>query len=99
MKSNGMRTLGFLIIVAVILLPLRLQVFIDAKPMPGSTGGIDPLTYGGSFSLERILGTMPVEADGSAHFEAPANRSLFLIALLVSAHQSSEIVPVTDNHC
>ena len=27
---------------------------------------MDPLTYGGSFTLERVLGTVPVEADGSA---------------------------------
>ena len=51
-----------------------------SKPI-NFTGGMDPLTYGGSFTLERILGTVPVEPDGSAHFEAPANRALFLIAL------------------
>jgi len=36
---------------------------------------------GGSFSLERVLGTVPVEEDGSAHFEAPALRPLFFVAL------------------
>ncbi|MHC5058592.1 MAG: HzsA-related protein [Planctomycetota bacterium] len=36
---------------------------------------------GGSFSLERILGTVPVEEDGSAHFLAPAVRPLFFVAL------------------
>jgi len=36
---------------------------------------------GGSFALERILGTVPVEADGSAHFEAPALRPLFFVAM------------------
>ncbi len=61
---------------------IRSLLVMESLPKPiNFTGGMDPLTYGGSFSLERILGTVPVEADGSAHFEAPANRSLFLIAL------------------
>lgn len=51
-----------------------------AKPI-NYTGGMDPLTYGGSFTLEKILGTVPVEADGSAFMELPANRSVFFIAL------------------
>ena len=42
---------------------------------------MDPLTYGGSFTLERVLGTVPVEQDGSAHMELPALRSLFFVAL------------------
>ena len=33
------------------------------------------------FFLNRILGTVPVEADGSAHFEAPAMRSLTFVSL------------------
>ncbi|MHC4406985.1 MAG: HzsA-related protein, partial [Planctomycetota bacterium] len=41
----------------------------------------EPTSYGGTFTLERILGTVPVEEDGSARFEVPANRTLFLIAL------------------
>jgi hypothetical protein len=39
------------------------------------------LTAGGSFSLSRVLGTVPVEPDGSASFEVPALRSVFLVAL------------------
>jgi hypothetical protein len=42
---------------------------------------MEPTSYGGTFTLERILGTVPVEEDGSAHFEVPANRALILIAL------------------
>jgi hypothetical protein len=42
---------------------------------------MDPLSYGGTFSLERVLGTVPVENDGSAYFEVPALRSIFLVAL------------------
>jgi hypothetical protein len=36
---------------------------------------------GGSFALERVIGTVPVEEDGSAHFKAPALRPLFFVAL------------------
>ena len=31
--------------------------------------------------MQRVLGTVPVEADGSAYFEVPALRSLFFVAL------------------
>jgi hypothetical protein len=31
--------------------------------------------------FERVVGTVPVEPDGSAHFQAPANRPLFFVAL------------------
>lgn len=51
-----------------------------AKPI-NYTGGMDPLSYGGTFTLERILGEVPVESDGSAFMEVPANRALFFIAL------------------
>ncbi|MBL7219521.1 MAG: PD40 domain-containing protein [Phycisphaerae bacterium] len=36
---------------------------------------------GGSFSLERVIGSVPIETDGSAHFEAPALRPIFFIAM------------------
>jgi hypothetical protein len=45
------------------------------------TGGMEPLSYGGTFTLERVLGTIPIEADGSAYAELPALRSLFFVAL------------------
>ncbi len=53
------------------------------KPLNYGTGLHDflPISHGGTFTLERILGTVPVEPDGSAYFELPANRPLFFIAL------------------
>jgi hypothetical protein len=55
---------------------------LESLPKPiNFTGGMDPLTYGGSFTLERVLGTVPVEPDGSAFVELPAMRSLFFVAL------------------
>jgi hypothetical protein len=50
------------------------------KPVQFS-GGQEPLTIGGTFTLHRILGTVPVEPDGSALFELPAGRPLFFAAL------------------
>ncbi|MHB1036772.1 MAG: HzsA-related protein [Pirellulales bacterium] len=45
------------------------------------SGGMEPLTLGGTFTMARILGTVPVEPDGSAYMELPALRSMFLVAL------------------
>lgn len=45
------------------------------------SGGMDQTSYTGTFNLERVLGTVPVEADGSASFIAPAGRPLFFVAL------------------
>jgi len=50
------------------------------KPVNFS-GGMEPLTVGGSFTLAQIVGTVPVEPDGSAFMELPALRSLFFVAL------------------
>ena len=55
---------------------------METLPKPiNYTGGMDPLTYGGTFTLTRYLGTVPVEEDGSAYFKAPALRPLFFVAL------------------
>ncbi len=55
---------------------------LEQLPKPlNFSGGQEPLTIGGTFALERILGTVPVESDGSAFFEVPAGRPLFLVAL------------------
>jgi hypothetical protein len=40
-----------------------------------------PITIGGTFTMARVLGTVPVEPDGSAYMQLPALRSLFLVAL------------------
>jgi len=61
---------------------IKQLLVLESLPKPiNFNGGMDPLTYGGSFTLERILGTVPVEEDGSAFFELPAKRSLFFVAL------------------
>ena len=61
---------------------IKKLMVMESLPKPiNYTGGMDPLTYGGSFTLTRYLGTVPVEDDGSAYFKAPALRSLFFVAL------------------
>lgn len=50
------------------------------KPINFS-GGMEPLTIGGSFTMAEILGTISVEDDGSAYAELPAMQSIFFVAL------------------
>ncbi|MBI5834211.1 MAG: hypothetical protein HZB16_18100 [Armatimonadetes bacterium] len=60
----------------------RLLVMEDlAKPANYHGGGTTPIAHGGSWTLKRILGTVPVERDGSAFFEVPAGRSVYFAAL------------------
>ncbi len=61
---------------------IKKLLVLESLPKPVNfTGGMDPLSYVGTFTLQRILGTVPVEDDGSAFFEAPALRSLLFVAL------------------
>jgi hypothetical protein len=61
---------------------IKKLLVLETLPMPiHYTGGMDPVSYGGTFTLERIVGTVPVEPDGSAYMELPALRSLFFVAL------------------
>ncbi len=61
---------------------IKKLLVMETLPMPiHYTGGMEPMSYGGTFTLERVVGTVPVEADGSAYFELPALRSFFFVAL------------------
>jgi hypothetical protein len=61
---------------------IRKLLVLEQLPKPVNfSGGSEPLTIGGSFALERVLGTVPVETDGSAYMEVPAGRALFFVAL------------------
>ena len=61
---------------------IKKLLVLETLPMPiHYTGGMEPISYGGTFTLERIVGTVPVEEDGSACFELPALRSFFFVAL------------------
>lgn len=55
---------------------------LENLPKPSSVHGLPgAVSMAGTFELHRILGTVPVEPDGSASFEAPALRALFFVAL------------------
>lgn len=55
---------------------------LELLPKPVNfSGGPDLVSWLGTFSLERVLGTVPVEPDGSACFEVPACRPIFFVAL------------------
>ena len=61
---------------------IKKLLILEVLPKPiNFSGGMDITTWNGSFNLERTIGTVPVEEDGSAHFTAPANRPLFFVAL------------------
>jgi mono/diheme cytochrome c family protein len=55
---------------------------LESLPKPvNHSGGMDMTSEIGTFTLERVVGTVPVEADGSANFLLPANRPMFFVAL------------------
>jgi len=61
---------------------IRKLLVLETLPKPVNfSGGMDAISPGGSFTIPRILGTVPVEPDGSACFEAPALRPIFFVAL------------------
>ena len=61
---------------------IKKLLIVETLPKPiNFTGGMDPMSYGGTFTLERVLGTVPVEEDGSANFVLPAKRPIFFVAL------------------
>ncbi|MBT3199467.1 MAG: hypothetical protein HN350_06080 [Phycisphaerales bacterium] len=61
---------------------IKKLLILESLPKPiNYTGSMEPMSYGGTFTLERVLGTVPVEQDGSANFNVPANRALILVAL------------------
>jgi hypothetical protein len=61
---------------------IRKLLILENLPKPVNyTGSMDPISYGGSYTLNRVLGTVPVEPDGSVHASVPSLRSLQLVAL------------------
>src|ERR1041385_3997977 len=61
---------------------IKKLLVLETLPMPVHyTGGMEPISYGGTFTLERIGGTVPVEADGSDYFALAAVGSFFFVAL------------------
>ena len=59
---------------------IKKLLVLEDLPKPGSKHGLAGF-HGGYLTLRRVLGTVPVEADGSASFEAPALRAVYFVAL------------------
>jgi hypothetical protein len=59
----------------------KLLVLAQLPKPVNFSGGMEPLTIGGTFTLAQIVGTVPVEPDGSAFMEVPPLKSLFFVAL------------------
>ena len=61
---------------------IKKLLVLENLPKPVNySGSMDPISYGGSYTLNRVLGTVPVESDGSVNLKVPALRSLQLVAL------------------
>lgn len=61
---------------------IKKLLILENLPKPVNfTGSMDPISYGGSYTLNRVLGTVPVEPDGSVYMEVPPLRSLQFVAL------------------
>ena len=61
---------------------IKRLLVLETLPKPiNYSGKMPPMSFGGTYTLERVLGTVPVEADGSAYMELPASRPLFFVAL------------------
>lgn len=69
------------------------------------SGGMDMISDGGTFTLERVLGTVPVTHDGACAMRLPANRSVFFIALdhegrsVKRMHSFTSVMPGETSSC
>jgi len=61
---------------------IKKLLVLETLPKPiNYSGKMPPISFGGTYTLERVCGTVPVEPDGSAYMELPALRSFFFVAL------------------
>ncbi len=58
-----------------------LRVVEDVPRVSVLTGGVIKVSQTAIYTVKRIFGTVPVEADGSAHFVVPANRPVYFEVL------------------
>ncbi|MDR1964280.1 MAG: hypothetical protein LBQ50_10915 [Planctomycetaceae bacterium] len=69
------------------------------------SGGMDQISSGGTFTLERIMGTVPVQPDGSAFMELPALRSFLFVAMdhegkpVKRMHSFTNVMPGETSAC
>ncbi len=59
----------------------------EVLPKPiNYAGAMSEMSAGGTFSVERLIGSVPVSADGSAYFKLPAVRSFLFLAMDEKGH-------------
>jgi len=59
----------------------------EVLPKPiNYAGAMSEMSAGGTFSVERLIGSVPVSADGSAYFRLPALRSFLFLAMDEKGH-------------
>ncbi len=69
------------------------------------TGGTEMMSMHGTFMLERLLGSVPVNADGSAYFRLPANRPVLFLAMdekghcVKRMHSFTSVMPGENTTC
>ena len=69
------------------------------------TGGTEMMSIYGTFTLERLLGRVPVSEDGSAYFRVPANRPIFFLAMdaqgrcVKRMHSFTSVMPGENLSC
>ncbi|MCF0234722.1 MAG: hypothetical protein HUK22_07080 [Thermoguttaceae bacterium] len=75
-----------------------------AKPIHYD-GGMGAMSSGGTFTIERLLGRVPVAEDGSAYFKVPANRTIFFLAMdenercIKRMHSFTSVMPGENLSC
>lgn len=59
----------------------------EVLPKPiNYSGGMSEMSAGGTFSVERLIGSVPVSEDGSACFKLPPLRSFLFVAMDAKGH-------------
>lgn len=59
----------------------------EVLPKPiNYSGAMSEMSAGGTFSVERLVGSVPVSADGSAYFKLPPLRSFLFLAMDGNGH-------------
>lgn len=81
-------------------------LLLETLPKPiHYSGWMEQMSHRGTFTLERILGTVPVTPEGAACFEVPANRPVFFIAMdhegraVKRMHSFTSVMPGETTSC
>ncbi|MDD4872281.1 MAG: hypothetical protein PHR77_17130 [Kiritimatiellae bacterium] len=78
----------------------------EVLPKPiNYSGGMSEMSAGGTFSVERLIGSVPVSENGSAYFKLPALRSFLFLAMdekghcVKRMHSFTSVMPGENSTC